>query len=480
MSRYIEGLINKEKTMNKDQLEQIVIKNLEEMREGIEKEQYYICFLSIVAYRYISRSVNGLKLELNYDGLVEASKNKKEVEVYLDNALKEVEKSHKVLSSIFKEYSFFKNNLGSNKNEIEVMLIKFIEVLEMTESYSTTEVFNAVLAFLYTNTRKTLAEHTTPNSINKLIRQIILNTQSEVEDIYDPTVGLGNTLVEFAKNLNCELYGQEINGTSYNIAKLNLITNGIELDKINLQIGNVLEDDNFRKKKFDVVVGQPPFATKWSAETNMLNDERYANYGVLAPKSKADFPFLQNMIYHLKENGIMIAVVSQGVLFRGGSESKIRRNMIESYNYIDAVIGLPGNLMANTAIPVVLMVFKKNRKSNNIQFIDASKKYKKNRFQNTLLDEHIEEITSTYVTKSEVNKYSHIANFEEVRKNDFNLNISRYVDTYDEEKLDISEIVKMNKNLKKSEIEVKNNISTYLESFEGSQEYKTALLDIID
>ena len=162
-------------------------------------------------------------------------------------------------------------------------------------------------------------------------------------------------------------------------------------------------------------------------------DDRFSEYGKLAPKNKADYAFITHMIYHLEEDGVMAVVLPHGVLFRGGAEGKIREHIVKNQNYLDTVIGLPSNLFFGVSIPATILVFKKNRKRNDILFIEASKEFKKEGNKNYLKDENIEKIFNTYKNREEVEKFSHIADFEEIKENDFNLNITRYVDTFEEE-----------------------------------------------
>ena len=181
-----------------------------------------------------------------------------------------------------------------------------------------------------------------------------------------------------------------------------------------------------------MVLMNPPYSAKWSAAKGFLQDERFSDYGVLAPKSKADYAFLLHGLYHLKNNGTMAIVLPHGVLFRGAAEGKIREKLLRAGN-IYAVIGLPANMFYNTSIPTCIIVLKKHREGRDVLFIDASKKFEKDKKQNKMTDEHIEEVLELYHKREEVEKQSYLASFEEIKENDFNLNIPRYVDTFEKE-----------------------------------------------
>ncbi len=191
------------------------------------------------------------------------------------------------------------------------------------------------------------------------------------------------------------------------------------------------------------IIANPPFSIPWEADNELLKDVRFSEYGRLAPKSKADYAFIQDMIHQLDEKGIMAVVLPHGVLFRGSSEGHIRRYLIEKKNYLDAVIGLPGNLFFGTSIPTVILIFKKDRLENDgVLFIDASKEFEKHKNKNNLTSDHIEKITDVYSLKKTVAKYSHLATLKEIKENDFNLNIPRYVDTFEPEpEIDIEEVM---------------------------------------
>jgi type I restriction enzyme M protein len=217
--------------------------------------------------------------------------------------------------------------------------------------------------------------------------------------------------------------------------------------------------------KAEAIVANPPFSAEWKGENDpvLAHDDRFSQYGRLAPKSAADYAFVTHMIYHLADGGTMAIVLPHGALFRGGAEGQIRKYIIEKQNYLDAVIGLPSNLFYGTSIPATILVFKKCRKDeNNILFIDASKGFEKEKNQNKLTDENIEKIFETYKDRKEIKKYSHKASLEEIKENDFNLNIPRYVDTFEEEaEIDISQVAQNLKKLATEEIKLQTEIEKF-------------------
>lgn len=221
-----------------------------------------------------------------------------------------------------------------------------------------------------------------------------------------------------------------------------MILHGVHYRKFDIKQEDTLEHPQHLGMVFEAIVANPPFSAMWSANPLFTSDDRFSQYGKLAPKSKADFAFVQHMIYHLAENGTMAIVLPHGALFRGGAEQHIRKYLIEDKNYLDAVIGLPTNIFYGTSIPTCIMVFKKCREQpEDILFIDASQHYEKVKTQNILREQDIKKIVETYRSRKEESKYSKKAKLKEIKENDYNLNIPRYVDTFEEEEeIDINAI----------------------------------------
>ncbi len=244
---------------------------------------------------------------------------------------------------------------------------------------------------------------------------------------------------------------------------MNMIMHDVHYRKFDIKQEDTLEHPQHLEHRFEAIVANPPFSANWSANPLFLNDDRFSQYGRLAPASKADFAFIQHMLYHLDDNGTMAIVLPHGVLFRGAAEGHIRQYLIEDRNYLDAVIGLSSNIFYGTSIPTCILVFKKCREnSDNILFIDASNEFEKAKNQNYLTSENIEKIIDTYKNRKQIDKYSYVALLDEVKENDYNLNIPRYVDTFEEE--EIIDLDKVSNELKELEISMKKTDET-IEAF---------------
>lgn len=312
---------------------------------------------------------------------------------------------------------------------------------------------------------KKAGEFYTPQEVSQILSEIVITGKTRLKNVYDPTCGSGSLLLRTARNGNAdEIFGQEKNPTTFNLARMNMLLHGVKYRDFDIENGDTLEKDEFGDRQFDAVVANPPFSAEWSADTKFNNDDRFSKAGVLAPKSKADYAFILHMIYHLNDGGTMACVAPHGVLFRGASEGKIRQFLIEKKNYIDAIIGLPANIFYGTSIPTCILVMKKCRKEDdNILFIDASREFEKVKTQNKLRQEHIDKIVSTYRERKEIEKYSHCASLQEIKDNDYNLNIPRYVDTFEEEEeIDIKAVMSEIKELEAKRAELDAQIDVYL------------------
>ena len=308
---------------------------------------------------------------------------------------------------------------------------------------------------------KKAGEFYTPQEVSKILAKIVTNKKSKLKSVYDPTCGSGSLLLRVAKEVEdvSNFYGQELNRTTYNLARMNMIMHDVHYRKFDIKQEDTLEHPQHKEMKFEAIVANPPFSANWSANPLHLNDDRFSQYGRLAPSSKADFAFVQHMIHHLDDNGTMAIVLPHGVLFRGAAEGHIRQYLIEDRNYLDAVIGLPSNIFYGTSIPTCILVFKKCREdSENVLFIDASNDFEKAKNQNYLTNENIEKIIDTYANRKEIEKYSHLASLQEIKENDYNLNIPRYVDTFEEE--EVIDLDKVSRELKALEIDMKTTDET--------------------
>ena len=304
--------------------------------------------------------------------------------------------------------------------------------------------------------------------------------------VYDPTMGSGSLMLNVRKYLKnpdrVQYHGKELNVTTYNLARMNLILHEVNSDDQNLHNGDTLNKDwpVDEPYMFDSVVMNPPYSAKWSADPTFMDDARFNRYGKLAPKSKADFAFLLHGFYHLKTSGTMAIVLPHGVLFRGAAEGTIRKKLLEDGS-IYAVIGMPANLFFGTSIPTTVIILKKNRPGRDVLFIDASNDFTKFKNQNKLELEHIKRIVDTYNNRKSIEKYSYLASFDEIKDNDFNLNIPRYVDTFEEEApIDMVALGKEMKSINEEEAKLEKEIYDMLLQLDCVDEDKDWLNGILE
>jgi type I restriction enzyme M protein len=311
---------------------------------------------------------------------------------------------------------------------------------------------------------KKAGEFYTPQQVSIILAKLVTSNKKKLKTVYDPTCGSGSLLLRVSKEAEVSnFYGQELNRTTYNLARMNMILHGIHYQKFDIKQEDTLERPQHINMRFEAIVANPPFSANWSASPLFLNDDRFSRYGKLAPSSKADFAFVQHMIHHLAENGTMAIVLPHGVLFRGAAEGHIRRFLIEERNYLDAVIGLPANIFYGTSIPTCILVFKICRENpKDVLFIDASNDFEKVKNQNVLRDSDIDKIISTYKDRKPEPKYSRVATLREIAENDYNLNIPRYVDTFEaEDKINLSDVSQQLKDLETEMKETDKTISDF-------------------
>ena len=305
-----------------------------------------------------------------------------------------------------------------------------------------------LIGFFASDAGKKGGEFFTPAGPSKLCATLAALGLDEAKSVGDCTCGSASMLLEVQKHLTTgkvgHFYGQELNATTYNLSRMNMIMHGIDWQNFDIYKGDTLKDDKYGDIKMTVQVCNPPYSLKWSADKQFEDDPRYSGAGKLAPKGQADLAFVEHMIYHMDEDDGRVAVLlPHGVLFRGGAEETIRKYIIKDLNRLDAVIGLPANLFHGTGIPVCVLVLKSKRNGNagNILFIDASKEFKAGKNQNVLEQKHIDKIVETYEKRVDVDKFAHVAEMSEIVENGYNLNIPRYVDTFEEEEpVDLKEV----------------------------------------
>ncbi|WP_335965531.1 type I restriction-modification system subunit M [Galbibacter sp. PAP.153] len=355
--------------------------------------------------------------------------------------------SEEDFNALFEDLDLTSTKIGRTvgaRNEVIVKILNHLDKidfkLEDIDADVLGDAYEYLIAKFAAGAGKSAGEFYTPQQVSKILAKIVTTGKTKLKSVYDPTCGSGSLLLRVAREVEDvgEFYGQELNRTTYNLARMNMILHDIHFREFSIEQEDTLENPQHLEKRFEAVVANPPFSAHWKSDKNPLNstDERFSQYGRLAPKTKADYAFITHMIHQLADNGIMATVVPHGVLFRGAAEGVIRKYLIKELNYLDAVIGLPANIFYGTSIPTCILVFKKCREvDDNIVFIDASGEdhYFKNGNQNELRDEDVEEIINTYRTRETKEKYSYVANLTEIAENDYNLNIPRYVDTFEEE-----------------------------------------------
>ena len=313
---------------------------------------------------------------------------------------------------------------------------------------------------------KKAGEFYTPAGPAELLCRLACDGLTDVKEACDPTCGSGSLLLRLQNYANVRMfYGQELTAQTYNLARMNMILRGVPYRNFQIFNGDTLLNDNFEGHKFRVQVANPPYSAKLANQSSMADDPRFNEYGKIVPVSKADFAFVQHMVYHMDDDGRVAVLLPHGVLFRGGAEETIRRYMIEKLNVIDAVIGLPANLFFGTGIPVCVLVLKKDRTGNedNVLFIDASQEYEQGKNQNQLKPEHIDKIVAAYTARTDMEKFAHKASISEIIENDWNMNIPRYVNMMDdEEEIDIEIVRAEIKQLQDKQILVEEELSRRL------------------
>ena len=427
----------------------------EELKDQLSEECHYV-----------------MEPELTYTYFADAARNNSFNREQLQKGFNNIEQSDPIFADLFTDIDLYSNRLGAGdqkQSDTVASLIKEIDKADLLNSDA--EILGNAYEYLIgqfaSETGKKAGEFYTPQAVSKILTKIAISGQEDRKglSVYDPCMGSGSLLLNAKKYAFApeyiKYYGQEQNTSTYNLARMNMFLHGIVAENQHLRNGDTLDGDwpTGEETDFNMVLMNPPYSAKWSAAAGFLQDERFSDYGVLAPKSKADYAFLLHGLYHLKNNGTMAIVLPHGVLFRGAAEGKIREKLLRSGN-IYAVIGLPANLFYNTSIPTCIIALKKHRDGRDVLFIDASKKFNKGKKQNEMTDEHIDEVLALYSDRKTVEKESYLASFEDIEKNDFNLNIPRYVDNFEkEEDVDINTLLQ---DMKKTDDELERVKSDFV------------------
>lgn len=396
-----------------------------------------------------------IKPELTFTSLMkEVRKGTFQLE-HLDQAFRNIEQSDELFENLFEDIDLYSKKLGptpQKQNQTISNVMKELSEVNMTGHAGDAlgDAYEYLIGQFASDSGKKAGEFYTPQPVSQLMTRIVIQGSEDKKgfSVYDPTMGSGSLLLNVQKYSHAKhtisYYGQELNTSTYNLARMNMILHHVAPANQHLHNADTLDQDwpVQEPTNFDAVLMNPPYSAHWSSDKGFLDDARFAPYGVLAPKSKADYAFLLHGYFHLKDTGTMAIVLPHGVLFRGASEGKIRKILLEN-GAIDTVIGLPANIFFNTSIPTTVIILKKDRPNKNVLFIDASQDFTKEKNQNKLEEKHIQKILDTYLKREDMEKFAHVAAFDEIKENDFNLNIPRYVDTFEEEEpIDMIELGK--------------------------------------
>ncbi|SOD18535.1 type I restriction-modification system subunit M [Nitrosomonas ureae] len=375
-------------------------------------------------------------------------------------------------SNLFEDLDLTSSKLGATekaKNALVAKVLVHLDKIDFNLAEGTADVLGDAYEYLIgefaSGAGKKAGEFYTPQPVSTLLAKLVTSQNKNLKTLYDPTCGSGSLLLRVKREADHvdKIYGQELNRTTYNLARMNMILHDVHYADFDIRQEDTLEHPQHRDLRFDAIVANPPFSAQWSASTLFMSDDRFSIYGKLAPSSKADMAFVQHMVYQLADDGTMAVVLPHGVLFRGAAEGHIRQYLIEQINCLDAVIGLPANIFYGTSIPTCVLVFKKCRRNpNDILFIDASQQFDKVKTQNILRPTHIQKIVDAYLARTNEDKYSAVASLEAIKANDYNLNIPRYVDTFEaEEAIDLNAIAEQLKALDQQSQETDATIAAF-------------------
>jgi type I restriction enzyme M protein len=367
------------------------------------------------------------------------------------------------IKGLFADFDTTSNRLGNTVKDKNMRLASVLTGVAKLKvvNFQDSEIdwFGDAYEFLISNYAKNAGksggEFFTPQHVSKLIAQLAMHKQTKVNKIYDPAAGSGSLLLQAKKHFDAHIiedgfFGQEISHTTYNLARMNMFLHNINYDKFNIQLGNTLINPHFGDDKpFDAIVSNPPYSVKWigSDDPTLINDDRFAPAGVLAPKSKADFAFVLHALNYLSSKGRAAIVCFPGVFYRGGAEQKIRKYLIDN-NYVETVISLAPNLFYGTSIAVTILVLSKHKTDTKTQFIDASGDtfFKKETNNNVMYDTHIDQIMAVFDSKENIDYIAQSVSLEDIEKNEYNLSVSSYVEAQDTR--DVINITDLNAELK--------------------------------
>lgn len=401
----------------------------------------------------------------------------------LNKAFVDLSSNYDQFNGLFDDVDLRSKKLGADDQQRNITITEVIKKLNDIDLLGHDgdvigDAYEYLISQFASEAGKKAGEFYTPHEVSNMMARIVAIGQEDKKlfSVFDPTMGSGSLMLNIKNYINhpesVKYHGQELNTTTFNLAKMNLLLHGVNKEDMRVRNGDTLNKDwpTDEPYTFDSVLMNPPYSAKWSADNTFMDDSRFNRYGKLAPKSKADYAFLLHGFYHLKNSGTMAVVLPHGVLFRGAAEGIIRKKLLEDGS-IDAVIGMPGNLFFGTTIPTTVIILKKNRETRDVLFIDASKQFTKGKNQNKLSKENIDKIVETYRKRESVEKYAHLASFDEIKENEFNLNIPRYVDTFEEEAVvDMVSIGEEIKSIRKEKAELESNLYDMISSLQYDEE----------
>ena len=406
----------------------------------------------------------------------------------LRKILKNIEKStlgtesEHDFDSLFEDLDLGNSRLGRSegaKNDIIARVLITLQQIDFRLDEADSDILGDAYEYLIgkfaATAGKKAGEFYTPASVSTIMTRIVATEGSNggtrqknsIKNVYDPTCGSGSLLLRFSRQgiKVGNYYGQELNRTTYNLARMNMLLHEVHYRSFDLRQDDTIEHpaEEHKGRKFEAVVANPPFSAKWSAHDIFQGDDRFSDFPRLPPASKADYCFVLHMLHYLSDNGTMAVILPHGALFRGGAEGEIRTHLIKEKNWLDAVIGLPPNVFYGTSIPASIMIFRKCREAkDNIMFIDASNNYEKAKNRNLLREQDIDKVVAAYRSRKKVKRYARPVRLKEIEENDFNLNIPRYVDTTEPEKdIDIAAVAKQLKSIDKELAENAKELRKY-------------------
>lgn len=500
------------------------------LRSKMDASEYKNYLLGLIFYKYLSDKVLEKVVEIADESAVEYNTQEKQVQLYrnlladeeikddlietlvdtlgydiepeylfnvlaiqakqntfqlndLNKAFIDLSTKYDQFNGLFDDLDLKSRKLGSDDQQRNITITEVLKKLHDIDVIGHDgdvigDAYEFLISQFASEAGKKAGEFYTPHQVSVMMARIAAIGQEDKKlfSVYDPTMGSGSLMLNIRNYINypdsVKYHGQELNTTTYNLAKMNLILHGVEKEDIRLRNGDTLNQDwpTDEPYTFDSVLMNPPYSSKWSSDATFLDDSRFNRYGKLAPKSKADFAFLLHGLYHLKDLGTMAIVLPHGVLFRGAAEGVIRKKLLEDGS-IDAVIGMPANLFFGTSIPTTIIILKKNRTTRDVLFINASSEFIKGKNQNKFSEENIDKIVETYKKREGVEKYAQVATFDEIKENDFNLNIPRYVDTFEEvADVDMASIGSTIKDIRKEKAELESNLYDMVSSLKFDEE----------